>query len=336
MGEPLLAIEDLEVSFFTRRGEVKAVNGVTLSVREGRTLGLVGESGCGKSVTALAVMRLLPIPPGRILGGEIRFRGEVLSRRSSEEMRKIRGKEIAMIFQDPMTSLDPVFTVGNQIMEGIRLHEGVSRREARARAIELLDLVGIPAPDRRIDDYPGQMSGGMRQRVMIAMAIACHPALLIADEPTTALDVTIQAQILDLLRQLQERFGMGILLVTHDLGVVAGNADEVAVMYAGRIVEQAPVDLLFERPRHPYTEGLFASLPRLPEGGEKPPPLEPIPGIVPDLLELPAGCPFAERCRHRFERCQVEDPVLCEVEPGHLVRCFLHEGPATGGEGGRR
>ncbi|WP_244487742.1 MULTISPECIES: ABC transporter ATP-binding protein [Aminobacter] len=310
----------------------KSVDGVTLTVRRGQTLAVVGESGSGKSVTSLSIMRLLA-HPGRIVGGRLLYRmrdgGVVdLATLSDKRMRAIRGKEIAMIFQEPMTSLNPLYTVGDQIMEMIRLHEPVDRHEARTRARRMLELVEIPAPDKRLDQYPHEMSGGMRQRVMIALALACNPALLIADEPTTALDVTIQAQILDLMRRLQREIGMSILFVTHNLGVVAEIAHEVAVMYAGRVVEQAPVHDLFARPRHPYTKGLLACIPdakrdRADDGTRKM--LNPIPGSVPSVLALPAGCAFAPRCPLAEPHCETAPPELLNASPEHLTRCWRHE-----------
>ncbi|MGB1071672.1 MAG: ABC transporter ATP-binding protein, partial [Planctomycetota bacterium] len=266
---PLLSIEDLKTWFYTDDGIARAVDGVSYAIRPGETLGVVGESGCGKSVTTMSVLQLVPTPPGKYVGGKILFKGENLLEKSEAEMRKIRGKEISVIFQEPMTSLNPVFTVGDQIGESLRLHEGMTKAEARERSIELLKQVGIPSPEQRIDEYPHQLSGGMKQRVMIAIALACNPSLLIADEPTTALDVTIQAQILELLRDLQREKGMAILMITHDLGVVAENADHVVVMYAGKVVESAPVEELFENPKHPYTVGLFRSLPRLEQENER-------------------------------------------------------------------
>ncbi|MGH7831756.1 MAG: ABC transporter ATP-binding protein, partial [Candidatus Binatia bacterium] len=289
----LIEVENLRTSFFTPEGEVKAVDGVSFAIREGETLGLVGESGCGKSVTALSIMRLVP-SPGKIVGGEIHYRGRDLLKLNGEAMRKVRGNEISMIFQEPMTSLNPVFTIGNQIGEAIRLHQGLDKRETRQKTIEMLRLVKIADPEARVDDYPHQLSGGMRQRVMIAMALSCNPSLLIADEPTTALDVTIQAQILELMKELQDKLGMALLLITHDLGVVAEQADEVVIMYAGKVVERAQTRAIFGRPLHPYTVGLLNSLPGA--GGQKKKRLEAIPGVVPSLLELPSGCHFRDRC----------------------------------------
>jgi oligopeptide/dipeptide ABC transporter ATP-binding protein len=304
---PLLEIRGLSVSFQTDAGPVFAVRGVDLALAEGETLALVGESGCGKSVTALSILRLLETPPGAYEAGQILLSGEDLLRVSEARIREVRGNDVAMIFQEPMTSLNPVFPVGEQVAEAIELHQEVSAEEARARAVEALRRVGIPAPEQRVDEYPHQLSGGLRQRVMIAMALACSPRLLIADEPTTALDVTIQAQILELIAKLQAELGMAVLLITHDLGVVAETAHRVAVMYAGRVVEEAPVLELFERPRHPYTAGLLRSRPRLDVGGGK---LVPIEGSVPDALHVPPGCAFHPRCPHALERCRREDPPL--------------------------
>ncbi|HXZ37726.1 MAG TPA: ABC transporter ATP-binding protein [Thermodesulfobacteriota bacterium] len=319
----LLTIRNLHTYFFTDEGVAKAVDGVDLELKEGGTLGVVGESGCGKSVTALSVMRLIPDPPGKITQGEILFAGTNLLDLSEAEMRKIRGRSISMIFQEPMTSLNPVFQIGDQISEVLRLHEGLSRREAWDRSIEMLKLVGIPSPERRVQEYPHQLSGGMRQRAMIAMALACSPKLMIADEPTTALDVTIQAQILELINRLQREKGMSVILITHNLGVIAETAQKVAVMYAGRIVEYAEVKPIFGNPMHPYTQGLLKSIPRLDEDHARKARLEAIPGLVPSLLELPKGCKFSNRCKYVFEKCG-EEPQLIEAEPGHLVRCWLH------------
>jgi peptide/nickel transport system ATP-binding protein len=320
----LLTIRNLHTYFFTDEGVAKAVDGVDLELKEGGTLGVVGESGCGKSVTALSVMRLIPDPPGKIAQGEILFAGTNLLDLSEPEMRKIRGRSISMIFQEPMTSLNPVFQIGDQISEVLRLHEGLSRREAWDRSIEMLKMVGIPSPERRVQEYPHQLSGGMRQRAMIAMALACSPKLMIADEPTTALDVTIQAQILELMNRLQRDKGMSVILITHNLGVIAETAQKVAVMYAGRIVEYTEVKPIFGNPMHPYTQGLLKSIPRLDEDHARKARLEAIPGLVPSLLELPKGCKFSNRCKYVFEKCG-EEPQLIEAEPGHLVRCWLHE-----------
>jgi oligopeptide/dipeptide ABC transporter ATP-binding protein len=318
----LLTIQDLQTHFFTGEGVVRAVDGVTLSVRPGETLGLVGESGCGKTVTALSILRLIPDPPGRIVGGTISFEGRDLLRLPEEEMRRIRGRAISMIFQEPMTSLNPVFTVGEQVAEGIRHHQQVSRREAWDRAVEVLRRVKIPDPARRAHEYPHQLSGGLRQRVMIAMALALGPRLLIADEPTTALDVTIQAQIIELLVSLQEEMQMAVILITHDLGVIAETADRVVVMYAGRVVEEASAEQLFETPLHPYTQGLLESLPTL-EAGKRQRRLTAIPGVIPNLLDLPTGCKFAPRCPKVIGDCWPTEPDLREVRPGHWARCIL-------------
>jgi len=315
----LLQVRDLRTSFFTSDGEVRAVDGVTFDIEDGETVGLVGESGCGKSVTALSIMRLLPKGTGRLVGGEIIYRGRDLATLSDEEMRRIRGNEISMIFQEPMTSLNPVFTIGEQIAEAVRLHQRVDKREARDRAVEMLRLVKIADPEKRLRDYPHQLSGGMRQRVMIAMALSCNPKLLMADEPTTALDVTIQAQILELIAELQAKLGMAVLLITHDLGVVAERANHVAVMYAGKIVERARPDVIFSRPMHPYTIGLMNSVPGV--GGRKAR-LDAIPGIVPSPLHWPSGCRFRDRCGRADAACAETQPDLREVEPGHWVACL--------------
>ncbi|KPK85695.1 MAG: peptide ABC transporter ATP-binding protein [Deltaproteobacteria bacterium SM23_61] len=320
----LLTIRNLHTYFFTDEGVAKAVDGVDLELKEGGTLGVVGESGCGKSVTALSVMRLIPDPPGKITQGEIFFGGTNLLKLSEAEMRKIRGRSISMIFQEPMTSLNPVFQIGDQISEVLRLHEGLPRKEAWDRSVEMLKLVGIPSPERRVQEYPHQLSGGMRQRAMIAMALACSPKLMIADEPTTALDVTIQAQILELMNRLQKDKGMSVILITHNLGVIAETAEKVAVMYAGRVVEYAEVKPIFGNPMHPYTQGLLKSIPRLDEEHARKARLEAIPGLVPSLLELPPGCKFSNRCKYVFEKC-MEEPQLTGAAPGHMVRCWLHE-----------
>jgi oligopeptide/dipeptide ABC transporter ATP-binding protein len=319
MTEHLLAIENLKTYFYTREGVIPAVDGVNLTIRPGGTLALVGESGCGKSVTALSIMRLVPTPPGKIADGRIIFNGENLLEKTDSAMRAIRGNEISMIFQEPMTALNPVFTVGRQISEAIILHQGLSKQEAQMKAVEMLRLVGIPSPERRVDDYPHQMSGGMRQRVMIAMALSCNPKLLIADEPTTALDVTIQAQILDLMKALQEELQTAILLITHDLGVVAETVEEVAVMYLGKIVEQAKVNELFANPLHPYTIGLLGSIPKLHEDRER---LRVIEGMVPDPLHMPGGCRFHPRCRFAEAICLREEPPITKLPEDHLVRCW--------------
>ena len=318
----LIHVKDLRTSFFTPEGEVRAIDGVTFSIDEGKTLGLVGESGCGKSVTSLSIMRLIASPPGKIVGGEIFYRGRDLLRLKNEEMRKIRGNEISMIFQEPMTSLNPVFTVGNQIGEAIKLHQGLGKKATRAKTIEMLRLVKIADPESRVDAYPHQLSGGMRQRVMIAMALSCNPSLLIADEPTTALDVTIQAQILELIKELQQKIGgMALLLITHDLGVVAEQADDVAIMYAGKLVEKAPALAIFTRPLHPYTVGLLHSLPGA--GGAKKKRLDAIPGMVPSPLNLPSGCRFRDRCPKAAGICAEGEPELLEKETGHWVACHF-------------
>ena len=322
---PLLEVNDLRTQFRTRAGLVRAVDGVTFSLDGGELLGLVGESGCGKSITALSIMRLIS-PPGEIVTGEILFDGRDLLRLTDQQMRQIRGDDIAMIFQDPMTSLNPVFTVGEQIAEALRLHRKLSRKAARAAAIEAMREVSIPDPARRVDDYPHQLSGGMRQRVMIAMALACDPKLLIADEPTTALDVTIQAQILELLNELRKSRELAVLLITHDLGVVAEVADRVAVMYTGRIVEESPVEELFARPKHPYTEGLLRSVPKLTvEDVVKHERLQTIEGVVPSPTNLPPGCHFAPRCSYRMPRCTEEEIPLYQLENNVKVRCVLFD-----------
>jgi len=322
---PLLEVQDLATHFFSDEGVARAVDGVSFTLYEGETLGVVGESGCGKSVTALSVMRLIPDPPGRIVGGRILFQGDDLARASQEDMRRVRGNEISMIFQEPMTALNPVYTVGDQIQEAIVLHQGLAAGAARERSLSMLEKVGIPGPGARIDEYPHQLSGGMRQRVMIAMAMSCDPRLLIADEPSTALDVTIQAQILDLIRQLQAEEGMSVMLITHDLGVIAETAHHVAVMYAGKVVEYAHVERLFGRPRHPYTIGLFRSLPDLAAPGER---LSTIPGIVPSAFHFPSGCRFRTRCAIATDRCAREEPPLEPWEGGdggHTVACHRLE-----------
>lgn len=318
----LLEVVNLKTYFATRRGEVRSVDDVSFTLEQGETLSLVGESGCGKSVTALSIMRLVA-NPGRVVGGEVRFEGRDLLKLSSEEMRAIRGDDIAMIFQDPMTSLNPVYTVGEQIAEAIRLHRKVSKREAWNQAVEGMRDVAIPAPEIRAKTYPHEMSGGMRQRVMIAMALACDPKLLIADEPTTALDVTIQAQILELLTELREKRHLALLLITHDLGVVAETSDRVAVMYAGKIVEEASAKELFKHPRHPYTEGLLRAVPRLDERREgRMTRLQTIEGVVPNPLELPDGCRFAPRCPHAQSKCREGEIPLIAVNEHHLSRCI--------------
>jgi peptide/nickel transport system ATP-binding protein len=317
--DPVLSVRNLRMSFFTSDGEVRALDGIDFDIAPGSTLGLVGESGCGKSVTALSIMKLLPQHSSRILHGEICFQGRDLVPLEPQAMRAIRGKKISMIFQDPMTSLNPVFTIGSQIIEAVLLHEPVSRKTARARAIEMLGLVGIPSPELRIDQYPFQLSGGMRQRVMIAMALCCSPVLLLADEPTTALDVTVQAQILELMATLQRKFEMGVLLITHDLGIVAHYSDEVAVMYGGKIVERATTSALFQKPRHPYTQGLMDSIP-----GEQAPKgeINAIAGTVPSALNWPTGCRFRTRCALAGPDCAAAEPPLVQVGPHHWAACF--------------
>jgi len=319
MSNQLIKVQNLKTYFYLEDVVVPAVDGVSFAINEGATLGIVGESGCGKSVTALSILRLIPQPPGRIVDGNVFLRDVDLLTLSESEMRKIRGNEIAMIFQEPMTSLNPVFKVGDQISEAIRLHQGLDKKAAWQKSIDALASVGIPSPQNSVNDYPHQMSGGMRQRVMIAMAISCNPSLLIADEPSTALDVTIQAQILDLMCQLQNDLGMAILLITHDLGVIAEMAQNIAVMYAGWIVESADVTNIFEHPLHPYTQGLLNSIPKLVGGAER---LTAIEGVVPDPAHLPPGCRFEPRCQHAVERCKHEIPPPEYLEPGHLVRCF--------------
>ncbi|WP_027583581.1 ABC transporter ATP-binding protein [Bradyrhizobium sp. Ai1a-2] len=322
-GETVLEVKNLKTVFFTNSGLFRAVDDVSFSVRRGETLAIVGESGCGKSVTALSVMRLVPDPPGRIVGGEIVLEGKDLLALDEEAMRKIRGNRISMIFQEPMTSLNPVMRIGDQITEALRLHQDISSREAWKQAVDMLRLVRIPEPERRAQEYPHQLSGGMRQRAMIAMALACRPALLIADEPTTALDVTIQAQILALMVDLQKKLGTGLILITHDLGVVAQTAQRVIVMYAGRKVEEASVEALFENPLHPYTRGLMASIPAVPSLDAKADVrLVEIPGMVPSLTKLPTGCAFAPRCRFAIPRCREEYPPLGDFGGRHLAACW--------------
>jgi peptide/nickel transport system ATP-binding protein len=325
MAERLLDVKNLKTYFFTDEGVVRAVDGVDLYIDKGETLGVVGESGCGKSVTALSVMKLIPQPPGRIVDGQINYDGTNLVDLPPNRMRKIRGKEISMIFQEPMTSLNPVFTVGEQIAEAIRLHEGLGRREAMAKTVEMLKLVHIPNADRRVKEYPHQLSGGMRQRIMIAMALSCNPKLLIADEPTTALDVTIQAQILDLLNELKSKLRMAVMLITHDMGVIAETAQRVVVMYAAKVAEEAPVGDLFKEPLHPYTQGLLRSIPRIDLAATARRRLETIPGTVPTLRgDIAPGCRFAPRCPFVKSVCTEKDPVLKEVKPGHKVSCWLY------------
>jgi peptide/nickel transport system ATP-binding protein len=327
MGEPLLQIRGLRTHFATDDGMVHAVDGVDLAVQAGETVGIVGESGCGKTVTALSVLKLIAMPPGRIVDGQILWRGRDLVPLRPETMDSIRSKEIGIVFQEPMTSLNPVYSVGEQIAEAIRRHEGLSRRAALGKTVDMLRLVQIPNPERRVHDYPHQFSGGMRQRVMIAIALCCSPKLLIADEPTTALDVTIQAQILELLQDMKARFGMAVLLITHAMGVVAETAQRVVVMYAGKVVEEASVEQLFSQPRHPYTLGLIRSIPRIDTAASRKTRLEAIGGVVPSLLEPPPGCRFAPRCRFATEVCRQAVPPLREVEAGHKVACVLGEAP---------
>jgi oligopeptide/dipeptide ABC transporter ATP-binding protein len=324
---PLLSVKDLRVHFFTAGRTVRALDGVSFEIEEGKTFGLVGETGCGKSVTALSILRLIPFPPGKIMGGEVHFRGNNLLSLSNEEIRSIRGKEISMIFQEPMTSLNPVFRIGDQMSEVIRLHQGLDRSKAWAKAEEMLERVRIPDARRVAKQFPHQLSGGMRQRVMIAMELSCHPYLLIADEPSTALDVTIQAQILRLIREMKDELHTSILLITHDLGVIAEMCDRVGVMYAGSIVEEAGVEEIFESPRHPYTQGLWGAIPRIDDEKES---LSVIPGMVPDLSNPPAGCKFHPRCALRSDACEQSVPPLLAVAPGHRVACFLY-----GERGGR-
>jgi oligopeptide transport system ATP-binding protein len=323
----LLQVKGLKTQFFTQDGVVNAVNAIDFDLNEGETLGIVGESGCGKSVSVLSLMRLIPSPPGRVVGGEAWFQGRDLIKMDMEEIRSVRGNKIAMIFQDPMTSLSPVLTIYQQVSEALELHLGMDKRQLRKRTIELLDLVRIPAAANRIDDYPHQFSGGMRQRVMIAMGLSCNPQLLIADEPTTALDVTIQAQITDLVRQLKQEIGMAVIWITHDLGIIAGLADRVNVMYAGSIVESADVKDLYADPRHPYTLGLLHSIPRL--DAERKTRLTPIEGLPPDLIDMPPGCSFAPRCRFAMEKCLTETPALETVARRHTVACWVD---VTGGK----
>jgi oligopeptide/dipeptide ABC transporter ATP-binding protein len=327
VAENLVEVKNLKTYFFTDDGVVPAVDGVDFKIDKGETLGIVGESGCGKSVTSLSLLRLVPNPPGRIVEGEMYFKGENLLEKSESEMRRIRGNDISMIFQEPMTSLNPVFTVGEQIAEAIELHQGLNRREAMARAVEMLKLVGIPAAEKRVDEYPHQMSGGMRQRVMIAMALSCNPTLLIADEPTTALDVTIQAQILELMKGLKEKLGTAIMLITHDLGVVAEMAENVLVMYAGKVVEYAGVKTIFKSPKHPYTIGLLGSIPRLDRPKER---LYVIEGAVPNPFDMPEGCRFHPRCPEAREICKTKEPDLIRLN-GQQVRCWKYTDEWKGG-----
>jgi oligopeptide transport system ATP-binding protein len=322
-GAPILEVKNLKTQFFTQDGVVRAVDDVSFYVMPGETLGVVGESGSGKSITGLSIMRLIPSPPGKIVNGEVLFQGKDILKMSDEQVRSIRGNDIAMIFQDPMTSLNPVLTINRQISESLQLHMGMNKSQAKNRAIELLKMVGIPNAAERVDQYPHQFSGGMRQRVMIAMALSCNPKLLIADEPTTALDVTIQAQILDLMRNLQTETGTGVLMVTHSMGVVAGMADRVQVMYAGHIVETATTTEIFANPRHPYTVGLMKSIPRLDARTKEK--LQPIRGLPPDLIDLPDMCPFVPRCNYAREKCEQKNPSLQEVAPGHFSACWFWE-----------
>lgn len=316
--EPLLAVENLKFYFHMLVGTVRAVDGVSFHINRGETLGIVGESGCGKSVTAMTLLHLIPMPPGELVSGRAVFEGDDLFAMSAERIRKVRGNRISMIFQEPMTSLNPVFTIGNQICESILLHQGLEPKAAEEKAVVMLKMVGIPEPGRRLREYPHQLSGGMRQRVMIAMALSCNPALLIADEPTTALDVTVQAQILELMMDLQAQINMSIMMITHDLGVIAETADRVIVMYCGKIVESADVRSIFHAPLHPYTRQLLGSVPRLDAEGRR---LQEISGVVPSLYNLPTGCDFHPRCATSRETCQLRQPALLEITPGHLVAC---------------
>ena len=326
--DKFLSIRDLTIHYASGKRTVKAVNGISFDIEKGKTLGLVGETGAGKTTTALGILNLIPKPPGKIVSGEIIFEGEDLLKKSKKEMRKIRGNKISMIFQDPMTSLDPVVTVGDQIAEVIRLHQATSRKEAQQKAVDMLELVGIPG--ERYNEYPHQFSGGMKQRVIIAIALACNPSLLIADEPTTAPDVTIQAQILELMANLRREFGSSMLLITHDLGVVAEVCDNVAIMYAGEIVEYGDLRHIYRNASHPYTEGLFGSIPNLNDETDR---LKPIRGLMPDPADLPAGCSFAPRCPYATDRCRAEDPATYEIEPGHLVKCHRYADSEEGEHG---
>ncbi|MTD30651.1 ABC transporter ATP-binding protein [Planomicrobium sp. YIM 101495] len=321
LNEILLEVKDLKTHFHTKHGVSKAVDGIDFTLRKGETLGIVGESGCGKSITSLSILRLIPSPPGKIAGGQILYKGRDLVTLPDNEMRKIRGNDISMIFQEPMTSLNPVIPVGEQIAEAIRLHQKMSKKEARLKAVDMLKLVGIPSPEKRAKQEPFQLSGGMRQRVMIAMALSCNPEVLIADEPTTALDVTIQAQILELIKELQARLGMGVMMITHDLGVVAETCDTVAVMYAGNIVEHASTQNLFDDPKHPYTRGLLASLPKIDEDRDE---LYTIEGSVPSAYNMPVGCRFASRCEFAQAVCLEKKPDLIEQSDGTKVRCWMY------------
>ena len=322
-----MEVKKLKTYFYTEEGIVRAVDGLDCAIKKGETLGMIGESGCGKSVTALSIMQLVDSPPGRIIEGEIWFEEEDLLKKSLSEIRKVRGNDISMIFQEPMTSLDPVYTVGNQIMETIILHQNLDKGKSRKKAIEMLRLVGIPSPEKRIDEYPHQLSGGMRQRAMIAMALSCRPKLLIADEPTTALDVTIQAQILELIKKIREEIGMAVMMITHNLGVIAEVADNVVVVYAGKAVEYADVKSIFADPKHPYTQALYNSIPRLTDSQKRR--LEVISGMVPNPLELPSGCRFHPRCKFARRLCEKEEPRLEEISNNHKVRCFMYDKKKT-------
>ena len=323
MREILLEVKNLKTYFYTDEGIARAVDGMDFVIYRGETLGMIGESGCGKSVSALSILQLINSPPGKIAEGEVFFEGEDLLKKSSSEIRKIRGNKISMIFQEPMTSLNPVYTIGNQIMESIIWHQNLNREKAREKAIKMLDLVGIPSPETRVDEYPHQLSGGMRQRVMIAMALACNPEILIADEPTTALDVTIQAQILSLIKKIKEEIGMAVMMITHDLGVIAEVANDVVVAYAGKAVEYADVKTIFKDPKHPYTQALYNSIPRLTDSKKRR--LEVISGTVPNPLEFPSGCRFHPRCKFAKHFCQEEEPQLEEISNTHKVRCFMFD-----------
>ncbi len=318
MGERILEIKDLVVHYITEEGTVEAVNGLNFGIDYGETMGLVGETGAGKTTTALSMLRLVPDPPGKIISGEILFEGENILTKTEEEVRQIRGNKISMIFQDPMTSLNPVMSVGDQIAEGVQIHQKLNEKESKERALKMLEMVGIPG--ERYHEFPHQFSGGMKQRVIIAIALACNPTLLIADEPTTALDVTIQAQVLELMRNLKEEFNTAMLMITHDLGVVADSCDKVAVMYAGEIIEYAVIEKLFENPSHPYTKGLFGSIPSLDTDVDR---LEPIKGLMPDPTDLPSGCRFHPRCPHAKEFCSAENPMYTEIEDEHIVKCHM-------------
>ena len=323
MSDILLEVKNLKTYFYTEDGIARAVDGMDFIIRKGETLGMIGESGCGKSVSALSIMQLVASPPGKIIEGEIWFEGEDLLKKSPSEIKKIRGNDISMIFQEPMTSLNPVFTIGNQIMEPIILHQKLDKKKALKKAIEMLDLVGISSPEKQIDNYPHQLSGGMRQRAMIAMALSCEPKLLIADEPTTALDVTIQAQILELLKEIREEIGMAVMMITHDLAVIAEVSDDVLVAYAGKALEYADVKTIFKDPRHPYTQALYDSIPRLTDTKKRR--LEVIPGMVPNPLEFPSGCRFHPRCKFAKSFCKKEEPQLKEVSNTHNVSCFIYD-----------